>query len=276
VLDAGEGREISQEEFAAIKEARDVISYSLATEQKFDIVVENFFEFERELLELSLQHSLNMLRPWESFAHERQQVNRRLGNLTFATTLFRDQMKHVAVKAFGRGSREQSDFLAALEEEKESLPHRTLEVLRDRIQHQSFPEFRMTYQATREGDPREKGSRLHFWFDLTLLVRDLEQGRRSGDPKVEAVLIELRKLGKEIDLLDFVRKHVESIARVIEKFRNLINPRLEAAEQSIGTTIERAYGGGPPNRWNEACGLVWAEVEISALRESIPQVWGRG
>jgi hypothetical protein len=98
----------------------------------------------------------------------------------------------------------------------------------------------MTYQAGREGDDREKRSRLHFWFDLGLPVGEVEKGRRPGDRKVDQVLSELRRLGSEIDLLDFIRKHIESVARVFEKFRKLIGARLDEAEGLIAITIDRA------------------------------------
>jgi hypothetical protein len=241
VLGAGPKQiDISQDAFREIKKARDVISAALATEQKFDIVIENFFEFERELLELSLQHSFAMFRPWESFAHDRQRVNRRLGNLTFATRLFSDQVRRDAASLFGRNSAERTRLEEVLDEETKSLPHRTLLALRNRIQHQGFPEFQMTYQAGWEGDAEDPARRLHFWLDLRLRVAALEQGARPGDREFKALMEALRNLGEDIDLLNFVRQHIESIARVFEVFRDLLNPYLIDAETLVTETITRA------------------------------------
>jgi len=241
VLGSGGQIDISEAEFREIRAARDSISAALAAEQKFDLVIENLFEFERELLDLSLRHSFAMYRPWQAFAHERQRVNRRLGNLTFAAKLFLDQMRYDAVHLFGRGSGEQGQLESALgREERENLAHRTLMALRNRIQHQSFPEFGMTYQTGWEDDPGEEARRLHCWFDLRLPVQALEEGMGGGDRELAELCAALRGLGDEVDLLDFVRKHMEGIARVFGVFRGLIEARVAEAESLILETMERA------------------------------------
>lgn len=240
--------EISEGEFAAIKDARDVIWAALGSEQKFDLMVENYYEFEREILDLSLQHSLALIRPWDDYAHDRQRVERRLGNLTFATRLLLDQMNHDAVFLLGRNSSASQELKSVQATEGEQLPHRTLLALRDRIQHQSFPEIGITYHSGWEGDEGGEGPprRLHGWLDLQLKVSDLEEGKRPGDKRLEKLVDDLSKLGDAIDLLDFVRKHVESVARIHARFLKLIDGRLVAAESLISESIERwrrATGG---------------------------------
>jgi len=95
---------------------------------------------ERELLELSLRHSFTHFRPWAEFAHERQRINRRMGNLTFATKLFMDQMRHDGAELFGRISTQREELETTLDEQRNNLAHRTSLALRDQVQHHSFPE----------------------------------------------------------------------------------------------------------------------------------------
>ncbi len=264
VLEAEGEIDLTEAEFQAIRAARDVVSAGLVAEQKFDLVVENFREFEQELLSLSLEHSFSTYRRWESFAHDRQRVNRRLGNLTFAAKLLLDQMKTDAVALFGRDSPEQGRLLSAMDQQKTKLPHRTLLALRDQIRHQSFPEFGMAYQS---GWEEYKGTkRLHFWFDIRLAVRALEEGRRPGD-KERAELCELlRQSGEEIDLLDFARKHIESVAVVFEVLRELLGGRLGDGEALIGATLERAR----QELGEKLLGLAAVRIENRRVTEEVP------
>lgn len=241
-LDSDEEIEISEHEFVAIKDARDVVWAALGSEQKFDIAIENYYEFEREILELSLQHSFAMMRSWEAYAHDRQRVERRLGNLTFATRLLLDQMKHDAASLLGRRTDALAKLDATREAEEKTLPHRTLQVLRDRIQHHSFPEIGIVYNGGWEGregsdDPPR---RLHGWLDLRLPVSELKGGQKRDDKRARELAEELEAAAiEEIDFLDYVRKHVESVARIHGCFQELLEPRRAAAEELFLASIAR-------------------------------------
>lgn len=242
VLGSGGQIEISEGEFQEIRRARDVVSAALSAEQKFDLVVENFFEFERELLELSLRQSFTHFRPWAESAHVRQRVNRRLGNLTFATKLFMDQMRHDAAELFGRNSTQREELEATLDEQRNNLAHRSLLALRDQIQHHSFPDFGMGYQGGWEDQDDPEIQRLHQWFDLRLPVGALKEGRRPGDREAEHLCEALGGEDKEVDLLHFIRQHVGCVGRIFEMFRKLLDPRLTESEDHVRRTIDRAKG----------------------------------
>src|SRR5947208_13497242 len=83
--------EITPDEFRQIKTAKLIAMTALAIEEKFEILVENYSEYERTLLDLTLGKMIRMNFDAVSFAADRQLINRRIANLLMAARLYIDQ-----------------------------------------------------------------------------------------------------------------------------------------------------------------------------------------
>src|SRR6478609_5791819 len=86
--------EISAEEFSNVKAAKQNLVILLGTEEKYDLVIENYAEFEVELLKLTSHQMIFDGLDWSSFMGNIQLINRRMANLLTEVKLYVDQIKH--------------------------------------------------------------------------------------------------------------------------------------------------------------------------------------
>lgn len=96
--------EIDEASFIATRNAKHALVKMIGIEQKFDLLLENYADYERELLELRLRRSLRIDHEWASFQDDIAAVARRLANLLSAARLFLDQVKHDLSSTFGHDS----------------------------------------------------------------------------------------------------------------------------------------------------------------------------
>lgn len=86
--------EISKEEFEELCHAKQSVVVAASMEEKFDVLLENYREFEHDLLDLALGQMVSFDLSWESFRFDVQRVNRRVANLLSAARSYLDQTQH--------------------------------------------------------------------------------------------------------------------------------------------------------------------------------------
>jgi hypothetical protein len=131
---------ISEDEFTRTKQAKRSLVVAMSIEGKFDLLLENYAEFERGLLELALHQMIFSDLDWSSMQFDTQKVNRTLTNLLSASRLYIDQLKHEA------GALDTSTpSLARVLKDKGSaeydskLGYRVMEASRNYTQHRDLP-----------------------------------------------------------------------------------------------------------------------------------------
>lgn len=92
--------EITANEYARIVAALNRIYLAADIEEKLDLLLENYFEYERDVLELALRDNLFRGLDYSRERGETQLVNRRTVNLLAAARLYIDQLKHAASQYF--------------------------------------------------------------------------------------------------------------------------------------------------------------------------------
>jgi hypothetical protein len=138
--------EISEEEFLRVKIAKQKIVRSLAVEDKFDLVLANYAEFEREILGLAVHQMVYFDLSWSSMRFDTQTLNRRVANLLSAGRLYIDQIMHDAGVLAG-----EDELLVELIRKKSSEQHdaklgyRVMETLRNYTQHRALPVHQLSY-----------------------------------------------------------------------------------------------------------------------------------
>jgi len=225
---------IDQARYLALRMATRAQRLFLNFEEKLDLLLANYSELEQELLSLALRNSIQRNLDWSQGSADRLLVNRRLANLLSTTRLYVDHASHelnVAASAqpllgnvsprayFGR-------------EYDVSLGYRVMEALRNHVQHRSIPVASLTYES--RVDEHSGGSLFLFSVSLNL---DLEALRQDSDFKKE-VLDQLERLPEtEVDLVLFVRQHVEGIARAHLAIREAIAPAVAEADKIVDAAI---------------------------------------
>src|ERR1051326_8629214 len=93
--------EVGPDEYADMRSVKNALVTMIGVEQKFDFLFENYADYERELLELSLRRALYQENEWRGFQDDISSVSRRLANLLSACRLYLDQVRHDLRTTFG-------------------------------------------------------------------------------------------------------------------------------------------------------------------------------
>jgi len=227
--------EISDREFDEAKVAKQNLLEVLSIEEKFNLILENYAEYENELLTLSLKHMIFSGRDWSSFENEIHIISRRLINLLTICRLYIDQIPHNLNSIYGAGSGKIEMLKGRMSQEYDSnLGYRVLEALRNYVQHRGLPIYRLEYNASRQ----ENTSGIYFKHIITpyLSVSRLKEEKRFKS----VVLNELETIRDLIDLKPLVRQYMESLGRVHQFIRELLTNDVTKWDSAI-LQIQKLY-----------------------------------
>jgi hypothetical protein len=127
---------ISEQEYAEARVASENALELLTVEENYHMLLENYEEFQAEILRLSLRRSLWDEHDWFSSADRRRTINRRLQNLRSTCRLYLDQMRRSVSRVFGKDSAQWQELDAERKQQYESLlGYRVMDALRNHMQH---------------------------------------------------------------------------------------------------------------------------------------------
>jgi len=215
--------------YAALNEAMGIQRAALEIEEKFDLVVANYEELEREILTLTLTHAVRGESAWATMSSARLLLARRLVNLLTTCRLYVDQVTHSVSRSPTPGcTRDQAEKVFS--DQYDGNPaYRIMDALRNHVQHRTLAIAEMSYGCRRE---REVATHALLEFTLSLTL-DLEALRDDRAFK-KATLEELEALPKERqDLILLVRQYIESLGRAQERLRELLAPAVKRADGDV-------------------------------------------
>jgi len=226
--------DISEREYNEISSSKEALIEILFLEQKFDIVLENFLEFEMELLKLSNNNMVYRDLEYGKFQNEINTINRRVINLLTACRLYIDHSKHHLSKIY----QEDSDIPDKIKNEfsiqyESVFGYRVLEALRNYVQHRGFPIHSCSYNSKWVGEITESDSKL---LHAVTPYIDVYKLREDGKFKKET-LNEMEDLGEKHDIKPLVRGYISSISKVHNNLRTLISQDKENWESIIHQNI---------------------------------------
>lgn len=249
------------ENYTQLARAKNALVVTIGIEQKFDLLLENYVEYEGELLNLGLRLVAFRDTQWHSFQQENLGVTRRLVNLLSAARLYVDQMSHDLSRLF----EEAHEICAAVKEESSarydaSFGFRLMETLRNAIQHRSIAGIRLKHhfgvdrsEAQTADDPiAAAGKRMLVTRAIPILsVSDLH------DMELKAsVRAEIEKLGREeLDLTLHVREYIDGLAAMHYEFRRRAQENRKQWESTIRQALRSARDRWPDNA-SDALNLV--------------------
>jgi hypothetical protein len=207
---------ILREEYDALRNAKTGILRALGIEEKFNILVENYREFERYLLSATFDEITVGPKDWSDRMAVLHETNRHLANLLSAARLYLDQTKHDISALLGAAALEA--FNGATHVEYDSLlGYRVMEELRNYVQHRGLPIQSVSFSGQRR-DILTKEFFVHS-FQPKISVELL-----AADPDVKPRIIEeLSRLGERISIKDFAREYLTGLSRAHTVARALLN-----------------------------------------------------
>lgn len=246
-------------EYEEIKRSRDLLLEVLFIEQKFDLLIDGYVEFETQLLDIGVRDMVRGARSWAEFQDQRNQLNRRVVNLLSATRLYVDHTRHHLGKIDSMVPSVKAKLEAAFSEQYDaSLGYRFMEALRNYVQHRGYPIHGVNYSATR----KTHGS-------VHVVVPYVEPAQFEEDGKFKAaVLAELKAMTEKIDIRPFVREYVSGLGQVHQIGREQMQNVAESSDQVIRKAIER-YQSEPPSS-ESTVGLAAVARDGLTHVESVP------
>ena len=128
----------------------------IGVEQKFDLLLQNYADYERELLNISLHQAVYRDLDWRGIQGDIAIITRRLSNLLSAARLYVDQIAQDLHDAFGSQHQVSNEIKVKLSTEYDArLGYRVMEAVRNMMQHRSLPIHRLSYpQDSQPGGAR--------------------------------------------------------------------------------------------------------------------------
>lgn len=252
--------ELTQADYELVKTARANLIVAMGIEEKYDIVLQNYLDYERALLTLTLEKMLVRGMDWSSFMDDRQLINWKLFNLLAAARLYCDQVKHNVVSIYGKGSAQFEGICQRFAQEYDgSLAYRVMEKLRNHVQHRSLPVHGVSYPAR-----VRKGRAVRFTVEAFLDLEDLRAEGKFSPSVLEE--IESRR-GKNPNVTPFVREYAEALGRIHGWVRATIDGDLKGWSDAVIAIVERAQGALGRAK------TTWVRVTAEAADGKVAESW---
>jgi len=224
---------LSAREYRAIVRARDGIVSLAGIEETFDLLLQNYLDFEREILDIALKQVVIRDFRYQVMREQTLLVIRRLGNLLSTSKLYVDSTPRELSALFGK---KHAVFVSVKkkfsEEYDAALGYRLMETLRNTLQHRGGSAVTVSYSANAEES--KGGHRVHHRVLPLLSMAHLKKGDIKASVRKE--------IGTEpnAELLGHVRQYIDGLAQVHYDFRR----RTSRARARWEKTFREAYRRG--------------------------------
>lgn len=235
--------EITKDRYRSLGDARNGLAELLAMEEKFDLVLANYIEFELTVIECSLDMVMFNVIDWGQWASRLNVLNRRLLNLLSSGRLLLDQLRHHASSIFGSTSLERHAIESLIQiAKRDSVGFRAIEALRNYVQHRGLPVALLTHQNWLD-DPKNPATA----EKLATVAPQLSIAKLTEDPKFsKPILAELREIHSEtVDLKPLVREWVEWLRAIQEGGREMVAEVCTTWDDAVESVVDeyiKAHG----------------------------------
>ena len=226
---AVEQREVSKEQFDQLLKARADLLEVLCIEEKFDMVMENYCEFEEEILSASVRYVTFANDILEMLHRSRLAITRRLANLLTTCRMYLEQSDHHLTRAFGASSQLLNDHKAEKSSQYDKhLQYRMMEALRNYAQHRGYPFQDITFSSSMV-EPKP-GSHTVAIIMPKLSIADIEE---DGGFKPQ-VLEEIREAYEpSFDLRPHIRQYLDCLHSVQSALRDRLHEAVASTKEVL-------------------------------------------
>jgi hypothetical protein len=238
VADSAGDIEIDEDEFKLIKNSKANLLESLYLEENLDFLLENYYEYELELLSIASRSMIFMEEYINPTHQKRNVVVRRIANLLSTCEMYFDQSCHHISNIYGKNS----VIGDKLQQERSSqydqkFGYRVMEALINYTKHRGVPFHSLIFSGQWLDIDSEEDSRLH--YSAIPLIKVIEL---INDKKIKQIVLQ-EMLGNEskdgLDIRPLIRDYIEGIGKIHEKTRELIQPDINLWEDTINRTITK-------------------------------------
>ena len=227
--------EIAGDEFTQITQATRTLRTLLGLEEKFDIVLENYLEYEQALLGVNLQRMLLQDLDGSTAMTSIPLINRKVVNYLLTARVYLNQLQHDVKTIDCEPSRLVPLLQQIVSAQYQQSPgFRLLEALGKSLPHRSLPVHELTHRL----EPDDACDPPQFRY---MLEPYMEVSQLRDDPAcTRAVLVELAQMGALVNVTPLVRQHIEALGRVHQALRRHTAQDIDVWEQVVESVLVRA------------------------------------
>jgi len=227
--------EISRLQFDLLRNSKHQIIRALSLEEAFDILIQNYMEFEKEVLGLTVDYMVRHPDKYGFHQDGRRILNRRLMNILTTARAYLDQLPSSFNAVIGSDSSYDLKLKSRVHSQYDSLlGYRVMEALRNYAQHNGFPIHGMGFgmQWVKDGD--DKVGRIEFGTSPSI---NCEVLREDGQFKKQ-ILREIEALGDKVDVRPLLREYLQGFGEIQDEYRRLTLDCISAAESAIEQMLD--------------------------------------
>jgi len=232
-LDPKRWHPIDSSRYETIREHKANLLYALEIEERFDILLGNYIEFEEDILKMALRHVVIRKQEPNDWNTQRREMNRRIANFLSSAILYRDHLKHHIRSIFGEGSPQEIGIEKEISFHYDSsFSYRLMEAIRNYVQHRgvAVPSISVMFQLTK----LQPGAQVACTVTPQMMKKYL-----LADPKFKAsVQQEIEALPDTTDLKPQIREYMTRLNLLNNWVRSLLNDECSTWEKTIRNTIE--------------------------------------
>ena len=205
---------ISDSEYYELQKARNILDNALAIEEKYEIVVSNYLDFEREILNVTSSYMIRSYIDYSDLFEVRLILNVKLVNLLTAVKLYRDQLNQNVAECL-TDNPNVKDYIEELfsKEYDENQYYRFMEALRNYVQHRGIPVHLINTNSQRTS-LEDDGL-----FEYSIKLFSLHSCLAEDKKMKKSVLAEM---DEKVDLTVATRSYIESVSHIQNSARSMI------------------------------------------------------
>lgn len=221
--------ELAQQEFEELSKSKELLFEVRQIENIYNILIMNYYEFEKELYEISLKDEI-FNSDYINFSEYISKVEQRVLNFLSSTTLYFDSFKDdlKETQKYSIYLKDEFNVIKKFFDEKLKINKnlKIMKFIRNHIQHNGLlnPETMINGKNLSE-ELREQT--LKFKMDKNTIKADWYKAENFAE------------LDEKIDLKKAIRIYVDFISQVHQKFRELTNEKTKNARIEFETTFEK-------------------------------------
>lgn len=225
--------EVSELEYIEIINSKNTLAAALSIEEKYDHVLGNFLDLEKELLMLTVEKVVDNRFNYERAYAVTASLNRRVVNFILSGKSYTELIASKASKCAPSNS-EAKELVASLTRKHyvESLDYRLMEALRNHVSHSGVAVHLVSNPDKWLLNEEKQATSLVFNIDIYALKERLAEN--SG---FKASV--LKELPDKVDLKKAARSYIGAISNIQEEARKIIKSPVDEARSVIEVYLEK-------------------------------------
>lgn len=222
--------DIDEEKFDELKKARRCLSGALAIEEKYELLLSNYIDLEKECVGASTDYMVRNVTDYGGFFDIRLTLNRRIVNLLTSTKLYIDQIQqHVKACMCNDPDIEKKVKLFFSTEYDDNFEYRFMEALRNYVQHRGLA-VHSTFMGGKLMPHKERDG-LEFTTSPFTHKSEVESDK-AFKKQVS------NEMPDKVNLMYAARVYVGAISKAHCDIRNLLTKESEKSRSLISKTIK--------------------------------------